>query len=139
MKKLSLNHTRFCEEYLAENCNATQAYMKVYGCEIESARRASSLLLKREDITDYIAQLQAELSEKTGITAKWVMENLKEIAERCMQKIPVTDKDGNIIEYKFDSAGANKANELMGKNIGMFKDKSEVELKVTKKLEDFFT
>lgn len=140
MKEISFKHKRFCEEYCVDG-NGTQAYIRSgYNVDADSARRASSKLLKRNDIQSYIAQIQAELSEKTGISQAWVLNNLKSISDRCMQVEIITDKEGKPTgEFKFDPMGATKANELIGKNIGMFKDKSELEVKVTKKLEDFFS
>jgi hypothetical protein len=48
-----------------------------------------------------------------------------EVFERCMQHKPVLDKDGNPTgEYRFDSAGAARALELMGKHksVNAFKE-----------------
>ena len=68
--------------------------------------------------------------KRTEITADYVLSSLKEVAERCKQAIPVMMKDenGNMVEtgeYKFDSTGANRALELLGKNLKLFIDKTE--------------
>ncbi|MNW10683.1 Terminase small subunit [compost metagenome] len=76
-------------------------------------------------------------AEKSEVNAQWVLDRLVQLAERCMQAEPVTDRDGSPTgEYRFDSSGANKALENIGKHLGMFKDKLEVDMNV-RKLEDF--
>ena len=52
---------------------------------------------------------------------------------------PMVDKEGNIVEWRFDSSGANKALESIGRHLGMFNDKLKVDATVTKKLEEFFS
>jgi phage terminase small subunit len=55
------------------------------------------------------------------------MAGLRENLERAMQRKPVLDKEGNEIGvYVYDGHVANKSLELMGKELGMFKDKVEV-------------
>jgi phage terminase small subunit len=49
------------------------------------------------------------------------------ISDRCVQGDPVLDRDGNPTgEWKFDSSGANKATELIGKHLGLFRDNLNV-------------
>ena len=44
-----------------------------------------------------------------------------------MQKIQVFDKKGEPTgEWKFDSAGANRSLELLGRHLGMFTDKFKI-------------
>ena len=52
---------------------------------------------------------------------------LKEVVNRCMQKVPVLDRHGKPTGvWKFDGKNANQALHLMGKDRGMFVDKVEV-------------
>ena len=45
-----------------------------------------------------------------------------------MASVPVRDKDGNPIgTYNFNAAGANKSLELIGKELGMFVNKVQVD------------
>ncbi|KAF1025817.1 MAG: hypothetical protein GAK29_01679 [Acinetobacter bereziniae] len=68
--------------------------------------------------------LQEERAKELGIDAYYVLNNLKTIAERCMQAEEVKDREGNSTgEYKFDSSSAIKANELIGKHLGLFSEK----------------
>jgi phage terminase small subunit len=41
---------------------------------------------------------------------------------------PLADKEGNIVEWRFDSSGANKALESIGKHLGMFTDKVKMDM-----------
>ena len=54
------------------------------------------------------------------MTAKWVLERLKENVERSMRAVPVLDHEGNPTgEYQYAGNVANKALELRGKQLGM--------------------
>jgi phage terminase small subunit len=54
------------------------------------------------------------------------------VVEHAMDAVPVLDMKGNPTGmWRFDSTGANKALELIGKHLGMFKDKLQVEVKKT--------
>ena len=66
---------------------------------------------------------------------EYVIEGLKEVSERCLQRVPVMrfnyktkeleqekDENGNDV-WKFDSQGSNKAFELLGKHLGLYTDK----------------
>ena len=56
---------RFCREYIGNGGNATQAYLSAYDGNSEvAAANESSLLLKREEIREYIATLNKPLEEK---------------------------------------------------------------------------
>ena len=62
------------------------------------------------------------------MSAKWVLDRLKEVAERCMEATHVRDRSGKIVdgEWTFDSAGANRSLELLGKHLRMWVDRAEV-------------
>lgn len=123
---------RFCEEYMVD-LNATQAAIRA-GYSETSARQIAADNLSKHDIQDYIAGLREEVSKKLNLDAIWVLQRLKDISDRCVQAEPVmtTAADGSKVEsgeYKFDSSGANKATELIGKHLGMFGDKLDVSSK----------
>lgn len=136
---------KFADYYLANGCNAKQAYIKVYGTKKnQSAEANSSRLLKQCYVQEYIEKRQKELQEKTQVTQEWVIEHLKEVVNRCMQHQPVMQYNRltNSVEqkteinengeevglYTFDSIGANKGLELLGKTLGMYKDKVDAGL-----------
>ncbi len=131
---LKEKHILFVNEYLRSQ-NVTAAYKKVYGCTDDAARKNGSRLMTNEDIKSEIERRQAEINKKverdTGISVQWVIDSFKSIAERCMQAEPVLDREGNETgEYRFDSGGANKAVENIGKYLGMFKEKVDISGKV---------
>jgi phage terminase small subunit len=126
---LSDKQIRFCEEYIID-LNATQAAIRS-GYSEKTANREGSRLLSKVDIQEKISELQKNISSKLELDAEWVLRRLKDISDRCVQAEPVMIKnsDGQLVEsgeYKFDSSGANKATELIGKHLGMFGDKLDV-------------
>jgi hypothetical protein len=66
---------------------------------------------------------------QAGITKEWVIDMLKENAERAMQVRPALDKEGNPTgEFQWNGFVANKALELLGRELGMFVDRHELTL-----------
>lgn len=137
-KKLTPKQERFCREYVVD-LNATQAAIRA-GFSAKTANEQGARMLAKVSIQAFIGELQAEVSQKLGITQEWVINRLKEISDRCMTAVPVLIRDGNggwmeSGEYQFDSTGANKATELLGKHLGVFeKDNSQGAQKIIVKL-----
>lgn len=81
-------------------------------------------------ISAAINEGKKERIEETKLDANYVLLNLQKVAERCMQAVPVMEKiDGEWVEtgeFRFDSSGANKALELIGKHNKMFTEVVEV-------------
>jgi phage terminase small subunit len=119
----------FIREYLID-LNATQAAIRA-GYSKSTAKEIGYENLTKPHILARIESLQAERAEKLSVDAEWVLKRLMQISDRCMQNEPVLEFDyesKSLIEtgeYQFDSTGANKATELIGKHLGMFKDKVE--------------
>lgn len=122
MSDLTPKQRRFCEEYVVD-LNGTQAAIRS-GYSEDTATEQASRLLSNVKVQAYVKELQEKVSEKLGIDHQWVVRRLKEISDRCMQAEPVMERrDGELVEtgeYQFDSSGANKATELLGKIIGVF-------------------
>ena len=84
-------------------------------------------MLSMPKLQTYLEAKRRKLEIKTEMSAQYVLQNLKDVAERCMSAQPVVnmagkpvlDENGNPV-YRFDSAGANKALELIGKHLGVF-------------------
>lgn len=122
MKGLTPKQQRFVEEYLVD-LNATQAAIRA-GYSAKTANEQGSQLLVKLSITEAIAAAKAKRSEKTEITAEWVLGRLFENVERAMQNQPVKDREGNETgEYTYEGSVANRALELLGKHVGLFGDK----------------
>lgn len=86
----------------------------------------ASRLKSTEPLRRRIAELieaKARPIAQTHVTKDWVLASLLTVAERCMGKT-VTIK-GREVQYRFDSAGANRALELLGKELGMFVERVE--------------
>jgi phage terminase small subunit len=75
----------------------------------------------RTRITELTEAITHNSIIKNGLDRGWVISRLMTVTERCMQAEPVLDKDGEPTgQYKFDSTGANRALELLGKTMRMF-------------------
>ena len=106
--------------YKASRSGATQLKQN-----LSISNRVSELLVEREFIH---AQATADAVKSTGLTKQWVIETLKENVARAMQAKPVkVDDDGEAIgEYQYQGSVANRALELLGKELGMFVERTEL-------------
>lgn len=87
--------------------------------------RVSELLSEREAIH---AQATADAIKSTALTKEWVIETLKENVARAMQAAEVKRADGTGTgEYQYQGSVANRALELLGKELGMFVDRAVTE------------
>lgn len=125
--KLTEKQKLFVNEYLID-LNATQAAIRA-GYSKKNADKIGSELLGKTRVAEAIHTAQEERAKRTLITADYVLTSLKNVAERCMEAEPVMVKEGNEwVEsgvYKFDSSGANKSLELLGKHLKLFTEKVE--------------
>lgn len=124
MATLTAKQEMFVKEYLID-LNATQAAIRA-GYSEKTANEQASRLLANVNIQEVVQNSMNDRAYKTELTAEWVLNNLKEVAERCMQAEPVLDREGNETgEWRFEHAGANKSLELIGKHLKLFTDKVE--------------
>ena len=139
----------FADEYLID-LNATRAYKVAYPSvkKDETAAQAGSRMLRNVKVAAYIQERMEERQKRTEITQDRVLEelaaiafakaiNYAEIKGECV-RIKDTDtldeqqiraiagiKEGKFgIELKLNDK--EKALELLGRHLGMFKDKVEV-------------
>lgn len=109
--------------------NGTQAAIRA-GYSEKTASVKANQLLHNENILNAIKQNQKELVESSCLTEEKVIARLEEILERCMSAEPVMDWNYEehcyepTGEYQFDSKGALKAIEMLGKHLGMFEKKT---------------
>ena len=120
----------FIREYLID-FNITQAAIRA-GYSPKTAYSIGQKLLKNVEVKRAISMAKHERQERTELSADYVLKNLQEITERCMQKAPVivkgvqaVDESGNNL-WTFDAKNAIKALELIGKHLGLFTDKHEL-------------
>jgi phage terminase small subunit len=122
---------RFVEEYL-KDLNATQAAVRA-GYTTRTAKAAGCKLLTFSDVKAAVEAAIEERRKKSEVTAEYVLTNLREVVERCLQRAPVVtmkgeqvmDEEGRSV-WEFNAPGANKALELLGKHLGMFTEKVQV-------------
>lgn len=131
MAKLNAKQEMFCKEYLID-LNATQAAIRA-GYSERSAAVTASRLLTNAKILARVKELKDKRADELELDAYWVLKRLKDISDRSMQAVPVMEYDYAeqclvaTGEYEFDSTGANKATELIGKHIGMFDPKLQLQ------------
>ena len=134
MANLTPKQQRFVEEYLID-LNATQSAIRA-GYSEKTANEQGSRLLANVSISEAIAEAKNKRAERTEITQDYVLSNIQKVIERCMQQEAVQARDGSplLVEgpegnlaclFEFKEAGALKGLELLGKHLGMFKDKVE--------------
>lgn len=129
-------HERFAQE-LAKGLSADKAYE---AAGFKPNRGNAATLKQKESISNRViellaeresihAQATAEAIKSTALSKEWVIQTLMENVARAMQATPVkTDDDGEAIgEYQYQGSVANKALELLGKELGMFVDRAVTE------------
>jgi hypothetical protein len=115
---------------VAKGVSATEAAVTA-GFSQRRAVVTASELLARPDVKARIAELNViiaeRVTEKTGVDKAWVLNQLVEVVSMGKAAEPVRDAQGEPTgEYKQNLAAANKALELIGKELAMFVDRSEV-------------
>lgn len=81
IRKLTKKEKAFCEEYISNGYNATQAYLKAYeGCAYETAHSQGCKVARKPHIKEYVLALQKEAFSAACITAERVALKLGSIA-----------------------------------------------------------
>lgn len=126
--KLNDRQELFCKEYLID-LNATQAAIRA-GYSETSARQIGQENMTKPYIQERLIELKSEREKRLQIDADWVLARAVMINDRCMQAEPIMVAGEPTGEYKFDSSGANKSLELIGKhvNVQAFKEKTEISI-----------
>ena len=117
---------RFAQEFVRD-LNATQAAIRA-GYSQRTAKQQGSRLLTYADVQAAVQTARAEIAKATELSAVWVLENLKIIAVRSMQAEAVFNDEGEPTgEYTFEGNVANRSLELIGKHLGMFTERVEID------------
>ena len=153
-RKLTDKQQRFVEEYLID-LNATQAAIRA-GYKATSKNSFEVIgyqLLQKSSVSEHIQLAIAERSRRTGINQDRVIQELARIAFvnpqnvinsedasvradaseddlACIQSVKVKTMDGekgSSTEREVRLADKMRALELLGKHLGMFKDKIELD------------
>lgn len=117
---LSDKQQRFCDEYLLD-LNATQAAIRA-GYSEKTAKQIGSENLSKPDVNAYLLARMKAREQRTQITQDMVLRDIDTIKADAMSKM--ADRDGNVSMNSHQAA--LKACELLGKHLGMFKDKVEL-------------
>lgn len=124
---LTSKRERFVTEYLIDQ-NATQAAIRA-GYSEKTAGSQGQRLLKNVEVSARIQSKQQKQLKRLELSADYVLRTIKETVERCRQAEPVYDREGNETgEYRFDSVGAFKGLELLGKHLKLFTDKLDLHI-----------
>ena len=149
MAKLTAKQKKFVEEYLID-LNATQAAIRA-GYSTESAKEIGCENLTKPNVKNEIDKAMAERSRRTGINQDRVLrelakiafvnpndvinfrdatvkmtseENLAAIASIKVKEMP--GEYGNATEREVKLYDKLRALDLLGRHLGMFKDKIEI-------------
>lgn len=116
-------HERFAQE-LAQGKTATEAYeLAGYKGNDSNAARMNG----NDRIKERVSEILGHAAERVEINRAWVLGRLVENAERAMQAQQPKDSDGTPTgEYRYEGSVANRALELLGKELGMFVERKEV-------------
>lgn len=91
--------------------------------EPEIDKRIKEILRRRSALTE---KAMAREIGKAALDKAYVIDRLQIVVERSLQERAVVGPDGKETgEYTFNAAGANKALELLGRELGMFINRSE--------------
>ncbi len=150
MANLTGKQQQFVDEYLID-LNATQAAIRA-GYSTKNADKIGSELLGKTRVAEAISEKMAERSKRTGVNQDRVVLELAKIAfvnaadvidpesatikdgathddTAAIQSVKVKvipGKQGKGVEREIRMADKLKALELLGKHLGMFKDKMEI-------------
>lgn len=128
--KLTAKQAAFVYEYL-KDYNATQAAIRA-GYKANTAKTIAWENLTKPDIQKAVEQGQWFYQYQNGIDADWIRKQLVILFNRCMQAEPVMEYDREekrmvpTGEYVFKDATAKACLELMGKDVGMFATKVDI-------------
>jgi phage terminase small subunit len=151
MVKLTEKQQRFVDEYLID-LNATQAAIRA-GYSAKTADAQGSRLLGNVKVQQAIAERMAERSKRTGINQDRVVLELAKIALvkmtdiiddegrirpdateddlACIESVKYKSSEsdtGSSVEREVKVASKLKALELLGKHLGMWNDKLDVNI-----------
>lgn len=121
-KELNEKQKLFCIEYL-KSFNATDAYRRVYWWTQKTCEVNWCKLLSNTKVSEYLAEKSKQKMEKAETWVEYVVDNLKQIVEIWMWRLPVM-KNGEEKEI-LDLSNANSALEKLWKYHKMYTDKVE--------------
>ena len=136
-ESLTSKQENFCR-LIASGKSRFDSYREAYDIG-EFTKRSSidemayALVANNIKITSRIEELKQgitdKLLDKVVLTREYVLEQLHQNALKASQAIPVTDRSGHETgEYSYYPNAVNRSYELIGKELDMFRDKTETQL-----------
>ena len=137
---LTPKQEKFCQLYI-ELGNASEAYRQAYNAKnmtTGAINTNAKKLLKDTKIALRVEELRQAHQQRHNLTVDNIIADLQEYRDICMGRKPLTittvvknAQEGtaqsvNTECFVFEPTGANKALELLGKHLGMFKDRVDV-------------
>lgn len=150
--RLSRREAAFVACYLANGGEAAAAARdagysaktaKEMGYELKQRPRVAAAIAAGEAeaaarlaaVNERVIETAATTAERTAVERQYVLDNLREIVERCMQRAPVmvrrgremvqaTDEEDRHV-WTFNAKPAVAALQLLGKEHGMFRERVE--------------
>lgn len=136
--RLTDKQRAFIERIMAGDTQAA-AYRASYDCSKmadSSIYHHSCMIMKNSKVRQEIDRLQAERDQQRSVVAKlnreWVLERLMKNARLSLGEEPAKVKRlvrGEVVELEthvIDQSAANRALELLGKELRMFRDQIEI-------------
>ena len=140
---LTARQEAFCRTYIETGCGA-EAYRRAYPrsqkWEAAAVHVAGSKMLANGKVQLRVAELRGKAAEKAVLNEAWVIERLmknvriamgEELVTRVVASIDKANGDvrtAEVQETARDAAAANRALELLGKKLDMFKERPAVEV-----------
>ena len=113
---LTTKQAAFVREYLID-LNATQAAIRA-GYSAKTAGRVAGQVMQKPAVQRALRKAMNERSEKTEITAEYVLKTIKDTIEKSKT------------ENLYDPKSVLKGCELLGRHLGLFNDKLTVGVSV---------
>lgn len=127
---LNEKQRRFCDEFLANGGNATQAYKKAYGATNEGTANVNgSRLLRNASVQEYIDEHSTSLEKHNSkiATAEELQEFVTSVIRGDLQEI-VVSASGKKVEAPAGVKDRLKAVDMMARMKGMYRDKVDVSI-----------
>jgi phage terminase small subunit len=124
---LSAKHKLFCDEYLSNGMNATQAYKSVYKTNDKVAGASGGRLLENVKVKEYLQQQGQKTAERLEITKEGLLKDLIQIKENNIDTRPVTAMKAIEIINKMSGFDAPIKQDITITEQPLFLDKEEEE------------
>lgn len=90
--------------------------------------RNASQLASVPKVAARVRELRDLAARKAVVDIAYVINGLKTVAEASLERHPVEVADGGIVEKLADASAANRAFELLGRTMGAFVDRTQIDL-----------